>query len=157
MTKTSLNLLLILLATIASLTLLRPRTGFAQGGGAPPALIAQVTVTRASDQSSRVLQSPDERVYLNASESASVAIELSPGNGVVRFRAPEGGLINGQRKIEVDTAQEGRNLSFTFTPGTDTGRFYIDAADDRTSETVAEFWVGPVAPMGRPGPQLTFN
>jgi hypothetical protein len=141
----------------ATAILLRPRVSTAQGGGQPPDLISQVSVTRSTNQSTQLLGSSDERIYLNANESASVGVQLSPGNGVVRLRAPEGGSINGQRKIEIDTDQQGRNLSFTFNPGNDTGAFYIEISDNRTTETVAEFWVGPEAPLGRPGPALTFN
>jgi hypothetical protein len=149
------------LSLTAAFFLLRPRVSVAQSGGEPPPLISQVTVTRSLDQSIYTLESAEERIYLNANETASVHVHLSQANGIVRLRAPEGGLIEGRRTLEFDTtqqgAQQGADISVTFDPGDDTGAFHVEISDDRTSETVAEFWVGPEAPLGRPGPNLTFN
>lgn len=142
MKKTIIGLLSILLLFVLAM-FVRPPVSTAQSGGDPPSLISQVTVTRSSDQSAYVLESAEERIPLDANGTASVDLQLSPGDGIVRLRGPEGGLINGQRTIEIDTDQQGRNIALTFDPGNDTGPFFVEVADDRTSETVAQFWVGP--------------
>lgn len=153
MKKLLLSLLVILL--LAAGLLLRPHVLVAQGG--PPDLVSQIAITRSTDQSTYVLQTREEQVNLALNETATIEVQLSAGNGVVHIVAPETGLLNGQPgKLDINTDQVGRNISFTFSPGNSGGRFYLEVSDGQRFEPLLDLWVGPERMLGQPGPALTF-
>lgn len=154
------KIVIIVLSLLVFVTLaisLRPRISVAQTGGEPSNLISQVTVTPPGNQPTRVLESSDDRINLAPSETISLDVQLSPGTGIVRLRAPNGGSINNQGgKLDIDTDNDGRELALTFDPGPMRGRYTVEISDGQRTE-ILRFWVGPPPPLGRPGPPLTFN
>ncbi len=120
----------------------------------PTALVAQVAITRNSDQTAQVVSSSEQRIDLGTGGAVAATIQLSPGNGSVRFRTPEGGLVNGQRELVVDTNQQGRQITLTFDPQDITGVCFIEVSDSERVETAVQFWAGPRPASGQPGPNL---
>ena len=156
MKKIILAALFILLLCVLAI-LLRPETSTAQGGGDPPDLILQVTVNRPAHQSTRQLDSIDERIALDPQELATIDVQLSPGSGTIRLLAPNGGAINnGDGKLSVVTTEATRNITFSFKPGTSRGLYTVELCDGQRTQTL-QMWAGPEPPLGQPGPTLTFT
>lgn len=149
--------LFLIVAACAGL-ILRPRTSIAQsGGGSPSELVSQVVVDRPVNQSSETLDTPDSRIALAPVETVSLDVQLFSSGGVVRLLAPNGGSINGQGgKIEINTSQQPGQLNFTFTPGTTRGCYTVEISQGQSTQ-ILQFWVGPLPPLGQPGPTLTFT
>lgn len=147
--------LFLFVAIGATLLLLRPPAA-AQGGGGQSPLISQVSVVRNFTRTTYAVESSEEQVGLDTNETASVNIQLSTKDNTVLVRAPQGGLIDGEREVEL-TPDESGNIAFTFDPQDDAGVFYIEVSDSQRIEVATEFRVGPQPEQGEPGPDLTFN
>jgi hypothetical protein len=119
-------------------------------------LISQVVIDRPTYQTSQTYSSTDVRINLGQNESASIDLQLAPGNGIVHLVAPNGGSINNQgSELAIDTAQQGREINFTFTAGGARGRYTVEISEGQTTRTL-EFWIGSEPPQGQPGPNRTF-